>query len=65
MGLGSKLLDRKQTELYSQSHRVIIIVVAEHFKSSGASRFVFKLVQGMCSRETDLVLLTSRTHQAR
>lgn len=58
MGLMSELLHRKQRELYSQSHRVIIIVVSEHFKSSGAFRLVFKLVQGMCSKGNG-------SHQAR
>lgn len=41
---------RKQTELYSQSHRIIIIIVSEHFKFSNAFRLLFELVEVMCSK---------------
>lgn len=50
MGVMSGLELRKQTELYSQSHRIIIIIVSEHFKFSNAFRLLFELVEVMCSK---------------
>lgn len=55
-----RLLHRKQLKLYSQSHRIIVIVISEHFKSLGSFRLVvLGLVGGLYCKEADLALLTS------
>lgn len=59
MGVISEHSLRKQPKLYSQSHRIIVIVVSEHFKSLSSLRLVLELVMGLYSKETDLALLTS------
>lgn len=50
----SELSLRKQPKLYLQSHRIIIIVVSEHFKFSGSFRLVLELVGELYSKEADL-----------
>lgn len=54
-----QLLHRKQPKLYSQSHRIIVIVISEHFKSLGSFRLILELVGGLYCKEADLALLTS------
>lgn len=54
MGMMSELSLGKQPKLYLQSHRIIVIVVSEHFKSSGSFRLVLELVGELYSKEADL-----------
>lgn len=60
MGMMRELSLRKQPKLYSQSHRIIVIVISEHFKSLSSFRLILELVGDLYCKEADLALLIIR-----